>query len=22
MFPAGPDAVREFSRGYFEIAKE
>jgi branched-chain amino acid transport system substrate-binding protein len=22
MFPAGPDAVHEFSRGYFEIAKE
>ena len=22
MFPAGPDAVREFSRGYFEIAKD
>ena len=22
MFPAGPDAMREFSRGYFEIAKE
>src|SRR4249919_4066104 len=22
MFPAGPDAVREFSRGFFEIAKE
>src|SRR3984893_13046224 len=22
MFPAGPDAVREVSRGYFEIAKE
>jgi branched-chain amino acid transport system substrate-binding protein len=22
MFPAGPDAVREFSRGFFELAKE
>ncbi len=22
MFPAGPDAIHEFSRGYFEIAKE
>jgi branched-chain amino acid transport system substrate-binding protein len=22
MFPAGPDAVHEFSRGYFEIARE
>ena len=22
MFPAGPDAVHEFSRGFFEIAKE
>jgi branched-chain amino acid transport system substrate-binding protein len=22
MFPAGPDAVHEFSRGYFEIAKQ
>jgi branched-chain amino acid transport system substrate-binding protein len=22
MFPAGPDAIHEFSRGYFEIAKQ
>jgi len=22
MFPAGPDAVHEFSRGYFEVAKQ
>ena len=22
MFPAGPDAVREFSRGFFELAKD
>src|SRR5262249_2351077 len=22
MFPAGPDAIHEFSRGYFELAKK